>query len=243
MALLFAENGVDAYIHDTSSSSLEKTASNAQAAGLSARVHICNDYDTLCQSLGTPKVFFFSLPNGRPADAVIKQLQPYVTKGDILIDASNENYELTQSRQERLRPQGVAYIGLGISGGSFGARYGPSLMPGGDKWAVEQVLPLLTKIAAKEDRGRPCVTNIGTGGSGHFVKMIHNGIEHGVMSSLCEAWELMDKCLNMDGDQIGQVFDSWCAEGELVCFSKEKTCAAQTFELTRVTEGQLSRVN
>ena len=228
VALLFADNGIDVYIHDTSSTSLEKVAKNAQAAGLSARIHICDDYNALCQGLGTPKVFLFSLPNGKPADAVIDTLESYVSNGDILIDASNENYELTQSRQERLRPKGVAYIGLGISGGSFGARYGPSLMPGGDKWAVEQILPLLTKIAAKEDRGRPCVANIGSGGSGHFVKMIHNGIEHGVMSSLCEAWEIMDKCLNMDGDEIGQVFDSWCSEGELVCFPSRKS----SFELS-----------
>ncbi|KAH7276259.1 hypothetical protein FSOLCH5_005068 [Fusarium solani] len=215
VALLFADYGLDVSVHDTSHSSLEKVASDAQAAGLSERVHICKDYDALCQGLGTPKVFMISLPNGRPGDAVVKQLQPHLTKGDILIDASNENYERTQSRQDILRPLGVAYIGLGISGGSFGARYGPSLMPGGEKWAVEQVLPLLARIAAKDDHGRPCVTNIGPGGSGHFVKMIHNGIEHGIMSSLCEAWELMDKCLKMTGDEIGQVFDSWHAEGEL----------------------------
>jgi len=216
VSLLFAEKGLDVSIVDTSRASLDKVAKNAEAAGLSKRIHICEDYDTLCQGLGSPKVFIFSLPNGRPGDSVVAQLKSRVSKGDILIDASNENYERTQARQEILRPLGVAYIGLGISGGSFGARYGPSLMPGGEKWAVEQVLPLLSRIAAKDDQGRPCVTNIGTGGSGHFVKMIHNGIEHGVMSSLCEAWEIMDKCLKMTGDEIGEVFDSWCEKGELV---------------------------
>ncbi|PNP61316.1 hypothetical protein FNYG_14002 [Fusarium nygamai] len=215
VSLLFAEKGLDVSIVDTSRASLDKVAKNAEAAGLSKRIHICEDYDTLCQGLGSPKVFIFSLPNGRPGDSVVAQLKSRVSKGDILIDASNENYERTQARQEILRPLGVAYIGLGISGGSFGARYGPSLMPGGEKWAVEQVLPLLSRIAAKDDQGRPCVTNIGTGGSGHFVKMIHNGIEHGVMSSLCEAWEIMDKCLKMTGDEIGDVFDSWCEKGEL----------------------------
>ncbi|KAF5689078.1 6-phosphogluconate dehydrogenase (decarboxylating) [Fusarium denticulatum] len=215
VSLLFAEKGLDVSIVDTSRASLDKVAKNAEAAGLSKRIHICEDYDTLCQGLGSPKVFIFSLPNGRPGDSVVAQLKSRVSKGDILIDASNENYERTQTRQEILRPLDVAYIGLGISGGSFGARYGPSLMPGGEKWAVEQVLPLLSRIAAKDDQGRPCVTNIGTGGSGHFVKMIHNGIEHGVMSSLCEAWEIMDKCLKMTGDEIGDVFDSWCEKGEL----------------------------
>jgi 6-phosphogluconate dehydrogenase len=225
VSLLFAEKGLDVSIVDTSRASLDKVAKNAEAAGLSKRIHICEDYDALCQGLGSPKVFIFSLPNGRPGDSVVAQLKSRVSKGDILIDASNENYERTQSRQEILRPLGVAYIGLGISGGSFGARYGPSLMPGGEKWAVEQVLPLLSRIAAKDDQGRPCVTNIGTGGSGHFVKMIHNGIEHGIMSSLCEAWEIMDKCLKMTGDEIGDVFDSWCERGELASpFQKLTIC-------------------
>ncbi|KAF2184727.1 6-phosphogluconate dehydrogenase C-terminal domain-like protein [Zopfia rhizophila CBS 207.26] len=215
LALLLAGNGVDVSIYDSSEASLGKAAENAEKSGLAARVHVCKDYDALCQSLGGPKVFIFSLPNGRPGDAVVQQLQPYLTRGDIVIDGSNENYQVTQSRQAMLRPRGVAYIGMGISGGFIGARHGPSLMPGGDKWALEQVLPLLTKIAAKDDYGRPCVTKIGSGGSGHFVKMVHNGIEHGIMAAICEAWELMDKCLHMDGEEIGSVFDSWCAEGEL----------------------------
>jgi 6-phosphogluconate dehydrogenase len=137
-----------------------------------------------------------------------------------VIDASNESHKVTQARQQLLSHYGVAYIGLGVSGGSHGARNGPSLMPGGERWAVEFLLPILTKIAARDEFGRPCVTNIGTGGSGHFVKMIHNGIEHGVMSALCEAWGLMDKNLGMSGDDIADIFDSWGAEGGLVCFRR-----------------------
>lgn len=217
LTLLLADHGIDVSIYDISKSNLERTSKNAEEAGLSSKVHVCEDYDTLCRSLGTPKVFYFSLPNGRPGDAVVKELQKYVSKGDIIIDASNENYQVTQSRQEIFRPYGAAFVGMGISGGSFGARNGPSLMPAGERWAVEAIMPILTKIAARDDQGRPCVTNIGTGGSGHFVKMIHNGIEHGIMSALAEAWELMDKCLKMDGQEIGAVFDSWNAQGELVC--------------------------
>lgn len=226
LALLFADNGVDVSIHDTSASSLEKTVKNAEAAGLSSRIHVCHDHGALCQSLGDRKVFIFSLPNGRPGDAVVERLGQYVTEGDIVIDGSNENYKVTQARQEILRPYGASYVGLGISGGSFGARNGPSLMPGGDHSAVELILPILTRIAARDDQGRPCVTNIGAGGSGHFVKMIHNGIEHGIMSALCEAWEIMDKCLEMDGDRIADVFDSWYTEGELVCFHDRVTSGA-----------------
>ena len=216
LALLLADNGVEVSVHDIWETNLRKTEKAASAAGLSARVHICKDYDSLCASLGSPKVFIFSLPNGRPGDSVVQTLKKYVTTGDVVIDASNESHKVTQARQKLLGHYGVAYIGLGVSGGSYGARNGPSLMPGGEKWAVESLLPILTKIAARDEFGRPCVTNIGTGGSGHFVKMIHNGIEHGVMSALCEAWGFMDKNLGMNGDEIADVFDSWDAEGGLV---------------------------
>lgn len=216
LALLFAEKGVDVYINDVSEINLRRAAENAAKAGLASKVHTCKDYETMCKQLGSPKVFVFSLPHGGPGDGVVQKLRRHLTKGDIVIDGSNENYLVTQSRQAKLQSRGVAYIGMGVSGGFQGARHGPSLMPGGDWWALDQLLPLLTKIAAKDERGRPCVTKIGSGGSGHYVKMIHNGIEHGMMSALCEAWELMDHCLQMGGDEIGAVFDSWCESGELV---------------------------
>lgn len=223
LALLLADNGVDVSIHDIWETNLQKTSKAAEVAGLAERIHVCRDYDSLCESLGTPRVFIFSLPNGRPGDIVVKTLEKYVTEGDIVIDASNESHKVTQARQELLRPYGVAYIGLGVSGGSYGARNGPSLMPGGEKWAVELIMPMLTKIAARDELNRPCVINIGTGGSGHFVKMIHNGIEHGIMSALAEAWEIMDSCLQMTGDGIGDVFDGWNAEGGLVSYEYPNT--------------------
>jgi 6-phosphogluconate dehydrogenase len=105
---------------------------------------------------------------------------------------------------------------MGFSGGFSGARNGPPLIPSGDEWALDRLLPLLSKIAAKDDQGRPCVTKIGSGGSGHYVKMIHNGIEHGMMSVLRKAWELMDQSIGMDGEHTGSVFESWCSKGELV---------------------------
>lgn len=216
LALLFAENGIDVFINDVSEASLKRAADNAAHAGLADRVHTCKDYATLCQQLGSPKVFVFSLPHGAPGDSVVSKLRHHLHNGDIVIDGSNENYLVTQTRQAKLQSRGVSYIGMGVSGGFLGARHGPSLMPGGDRWALDRLLPLLTKIAAKDERGRPCVTKIGTGGSGHYVKMIHNGIEHGMMSALCEAWEIMDHSLKMTGDEIGSVFDSWCSSGELV---------------------------
>ena len=218
-SLLLAENGVEVSVYDRSEAMLKQAAANAEAAGLGHKLRVCHSYDELCQSLGSPKVFVFSLPHGGPGDGVVTALQPYLRKYDIVIDGSNENYLVTQKRQATLHPRGVAYIGMGISGGFSGARHGPSMMPSGDDWALDRIMPLLQKIAAKDDQGRPCVTKIGSGGSGHYVKMIHNGIEHGIMSALCEAWELMDRCLEMDGQEIGEVFEGWNRNGELVRWS------------------------
>lgn len=217
MSLLLAEHaGVDVSIYDRSEASMQNTVEKARKAGLEHQVHVCHDMKTLCSTLGSPKVFLFSLPHGQPGDGVVRSLTPYLTRSDIIIDGSNENYAVTQKRQGWLQSRGVSYVGMGVSGGFSGARNGPSLMPSGDEHALDLLLPLLKNIAAKDDQQRPCVAKIGSGGSGHYVKMIHNGIEHGVMSALCEAWGLMDNCMSMDGDEIGAVFDGWDADGELV---------------------------
>lgn len=217
LALLLAERaGIDISIFDRSEASMLNAVRKAEEAGLGDKIHVCRDIETLCQSLGSPKVFLFSLPHGGPGDGVVKSLKPYLTEGDIVIDGSNEHYEVTQKRQGWLHSMGVSYIGMGVSGGFAGARNGPSLMPGGDDKALDLIMPLLQQIAAKDDQGRPCVTKIGNGGSGHYVKMVHNGIEHGVMSVLCEAWALMDTCLGISGDEIAEVFEDWNRKGELV---------------------------
>lgn len=219
LALLFADKaGIDVYINDVSQASMQRALHSAAEAGLASRVHACKDYEEMCQALGTSKVFVFSLPHGGPGDMVVQRLRPFLRSGDIVVDGSNENWNVTQRRQGLLQSRGVAYIGMGVSGGWAGARNGPSLMPGGERWALNRLLPLLSKVAAKDDQGRPCVAKIGSGGSGHYVKMIHNGIEHGMMSALCEAWEIMDQGLGMNGEETGEVFDSWNASGELVSY-------------------------
>lgn len=134
-----------------------------------------------------------------------------------MVDGSNENYLVTQERQAVLQPGGVSYIGMGISGGFPGVRHGPSLMPGGDEWALDRLLPLLSKVAAKDKQNWPYITKISSGRSEHYIKMIHNGIKHGMTSVLCEAWEWMDQCLGMDAEHTAAVFEAWCSEGELVC--------------------------
>ena len=147
---------------------------------------------------------------------MVDGLHPYLEKGDLIIDASNENWKNTQRRQGKLVPQGVYYVGMGVSGGYQAARRGPSMCPGGEDRALDMVMPLLRKLAAKDEKGRRCTGRCGMGGSGHYVKMIHNGIEHGMMSAQSEAWQIMSLSLGMNYDGIGDEFARWNADGELV---------------------------
>ena len=165
LALLFADKaGVDVYINDVSEASMQRALDKAAKAGLASRVHPCKTYEEMCVHLGRSKVFVFSLPHGGPGDMVVQKLRPFLRNGDIVIDGSNENWTVTQKRQGILQARGVAHIGMGVSGGWSGARYGPSMMPGGEGWALDRLMPLLRKVAAQDDRGRPCVAKIGSGG-------------------------------------------------------------------------------
>jgi 6-phosphogluconate dehydrogenase len=140
---------------------------------------------------------------------------PKLSKGDIILDCGNEHFANTERRQNKCNDTGIRYIGCGVSGGYQAARAGPSMCPGGDESGLKEVLPLLQKVAAKDKEGKPCVGIIGRGGAGHYVKMVHNGIEHGMMSAICEAWGLMRK-LGLDYEQIGDVLKEWDLSGELV---------------------------
>ncbi|KAL8785490.1 MAG: hypothetical protein Q9213_003316 [Squamulea squamosa] len=215
MALLFAEHGITVSLNDPSEETMDQLLATAKKDGLQDRMQKRSSYDDLCRSLGSPKVFVFSLPHGTVGDKVVDGLHTYLAEGDIIIDASNENWQNTQRRQGKLIPQGVYYIGMGVSGGYQAARRGPSMCPGGEEKALNIVMPLLRKVAAKDSQGNPCVCKVGTGGSGHYVKMIHNGIEHGMMSALAEAWQIMNLGLRMTYDDIATEFDRWNKKGEL----------------------------
>jgi len=145
-------------------------------------------------------------------DKSIDGLEPYLKKGDIIMDASNEHWTNTERRQKRLEPKGIHYIGMGVSGGYQSARHGPSFSPGGSDEALDKVMPFLKHIAAKDRKGRPCTNKVGPGGSGHYVKMVHNGIEQGMMSVICEIWYIMNHCLDMEYPEIADVFESWTNE-------------------------------
>ena len=160
-------------------------------------------------------MFVFSLPHGGVGDKVLEGLEPKLSKGDIILDCGNEHFANTERRQEKCKGTGIRYIGCGVSGGYQAARAGPSMCPGGDESGLKEVLPLLQKVAAKDKEGKSCVGIIGKGGAGHYVKMVHNGIEHGMMSAICEAWGIMRK-MGLGYEEIGDVFKEWNSSGELV---------------------------
>lgn len=177
--------------------------------------------EAFIHSLKTPKVVMMLVPAGKIVDSVIADLKPLLSKGDIIIDGGNSHFTDTILRDEALEKEGLHFFGMGISGGEEGARKGPSMMPGGDKEAYEFVKPVLDTIAAQVDN-EPCVTYIGPGASGHFVKMVHNGIEYGLMQLIAETYELLSKGLQLTEAEIHALFKNW-NEGRLQSFLIEIT--------------------
>jgi 6-phosphogluconate dehydrogenase len=174
------------------------------------------DAKEFIQSLTTPRAIMMLVPAGKIVDSVIAELTPLLDKGDILIDGGNSHFTDTNRRVDELEAIGLHFFGMGVSGGEEGARRGPSMMPGGDKGAYNVMKPIFEAIAAKVD-GAPCVTYIGPGASGHFVKMVHNGIEYGLMQLIAESYEIMKTGLKMNNDAIGAVFTKW-NDGRLKSF-------------------------
>jgi len=189
---------------------LEQEDKNKNLKGFSA-------VEPFIASLSIPRSIMMLVPAGKPVDDVIAELLPYLDKGDILIDGGNSHFTDTNRRVEDLEGKGFHFFGMGVSGGSDGARRGPSIMPGGDKDAYNVMKPILEAIAAKAEDGAPCVTYIGPGAAGHFVKMVHNGIEYGMMQIIAESYEIMKKGLQMDNAAIQKVFAKW-NEGRSQCF-------------------------
>jgi 6-phosphogluconate dehydrogenase len=175
-----------------------------------------SEVEPFIASLKTPRAIMMLVPAGKIVDDVIAELVPLLEKGDILIDGGNSHFTDTNRRVDELEAQGLHFFGMGISGGEEGARRGPSMMPGGDKEAYNVMKPILESIAAKVD-GAPCVTYIGPGASGHFVKMVHNGIEYGIMQLIAEVYQLMKTGLGMSNDEMHGVFAKW-SEGRLKSF-------------------------
>jgi 6-phosphogluconate dehydrogenase len=161
------------------------------------------------ESLAAPRKVMIMVKAGRPVDAVIEQLIPLLSPGDIIIDGGNSLYTDTERRDQWLGDLGFRFIGAGVSGGEEGARKGPSIMPGGPASTWEVMKPIFESIAARAE-GEPCVTHIGPGGAGHYVKMIHNGIEYGDMQLICEAYNLF-RAAGLTAEELAAVFDDWYA--------------------------------
>jgi 6-phosphogluconate dehydrogenase len=160
-------------------------------------------------SLESPRKIFMMVRAGAPVDELIEQLKPYLSEGDILMDGGNSNYTDTNRRVKDLEPTGIRFIGAGVSGGEEGALNGPSIMPGGVKSAWGEVSPLLQAIAAKTEDGSPCCEWVGGDGSGHYVKMVHNGIEYGDMQLIADAYLLMKRTSEIDNDHASSLFENW----------------------------------
>ncbi|UXP31571.1 NADP-dependent phosphogluconate dehydrogenase [Reichenbachiella agarivorans] len=192
---------------------LEKEA-NGNAKGYSSAKEFIDN-------LQKPRAVMMLVPAGPAVDAVIAEIAPLLDEGDLLIDGGNSYYTDTDRRFLELKAKGLHFFGMGVSGGEEGARKGPSMMPGGDPKAYEVVRPIFEAIAAKVN-GDPCVTYIGPGSAGNFVKMVHNGIEYGIMQLIAETYEIMQKGLGLSGEQMYQVFKEW-NEGRLKSFLIEIT--------------------
>ena len=179
--------------------------------------------------LEKPRRILVMVKAGKPVDQVVEALKPFLEPGDIVIDGGNSLFTDTERRSKELAPTGIKFFGMGVSGGEEGALWGPSLMPGGDEESYKHLEPILTKIAAKpEDHDGACVTYIGSGGAGHFVKMVHNGIEYGDMQLIAEAYDLLKNVGGLDNKQMKEVFLQW-NQGVLKSFLIEITAKLLDF--------------
>ena len=185
----------------------------------------------LAASLERPRRILMMIPAGAPVDSMIKQLSPLLDRGDILIDGGNSHFEDTRRREAEMRANGLHFVGCGVSGGEEGARFGPSLMPGGSAESWARIKDVLEAIAAKTEAGA-CVTHVGPDGAGHFVKMVHNGIEYGDMQLIAEAYDVLHRGLQLSTPEVGDVFAKWNT-GVLESFLVELTA-----HVCRVTDAE-----
>jgi 6-phosphogluconate dehydrogenase len=219
LALNVERNGFPVAVYNRSREKTDRFM--AERAG-DKNVKATYSLEDFVASLERPRRILVMVKAGGPVDAVIGQLKPLLEAGDMIIDGGNSLYEDTERRVKDLEPTGLGFIGMGVSGGEEGALNGPSLMPGGTRTAYGEIEHIVTKIAAQVDDG-PCVTYIGPGGAGHYVKMVHNGIEYGDMQLIAEAYDLMKNVLGLDHTQLHEVFAEWNLTDELNSFLIEIT--------------------
>ncbi len=166
-------------------------------------------WEEFVNSLEKPRKILIQIMAGKPVDETLQKLLPLLDKGDILIDGGNSNFHDTNRRAHEMAKHGIHFFGMGVSGGEEGALNGPALMPGGDEKAYEEVAPILEAIAAKTPTGQPCVGYIGPEGSGHYVKMVHNGIEYGIMQIIAEVYDVLRTAGNYSNNEMSEIFANW----------------------------------
>ena len=199
-----------------------KTEEFLKGRGAGKQIIGATSLEDFVGKLQRPRRILMMIKAGDPIDAMIQQISPLLEEGDLLIDGGNSLYTDTERRVAELESKSFGYIGMGVSGGAKGALEGPSMMPGGTKAAYDAIESLVRKMAAQVDDG-PCVTYIGPGGAGHFVKTVHNGIEYGIEQILAEAYDLMKRGAGMNGDAMADVLKQWNATEELSSFLVEIT--------------------
>tara|TARA_R110002073_G_scaffold203712_1_gene363451 strand:+ start:16210 stop:17625 length:1416 start_codon:yes stop_codon:yes gene_type:complete len=187
----------------------EKATSFLAGPATGTNIEAIFSLQELVENLALPRKILFMVKAGDAVDELITQLIPLLSEGDILIDGGNSNFTDTSRRVNDLKDKKLHFIGCGISGGEEGARFGPSIMPGGSSEAWPLIKPILQSISAKTDTGEPCCDWVGEGGAGHFVKMVHNGIEYGDMQLISESYHFMQSCLGMTNNEMHQVYKDW----------------------------------
>ena len=206
LVLNMASNGYNVVVYNRTTSKVDEFLAGRAAGKTIGGAH---SLEELCSKLARPRRVMIMVKAGAAVDKVIDGLLPHLDEGDILIDGGNSEFPDSIRRTDDLAARGILFIGTGVSGGEEGALKGPSIMPGGNPAAWSHVKPIFQSIAAKTDAGEPCCEWVGRGGAGHFVKMVHNGIEYGDMQMICETYQMMKDGLGMSNQQMHDVFSKW----------------------------------
>jgi 6-phosphogluconate dehydrogenase len=209
LALNIAEHGFNTAVHNRDPKKVETTVERAKAEKVADRLRGFTTLESFVASLERPRTVLIMIQAGSPVDQAIAALSKIMEPGDLIIDGGNEWYLNTERRGKECEAKGLLYMGMGVSGGEEGARHGPALMPGGPLAAYKIIEPIVTKIAAQVRSSGPCVCYIGLGGSGNYVKMIHNGIEYGDMQLIAEAYDIMKTVGKLTNDELQKVFSDW----------------------------------
>jgi len=199
----------------------EKTDSLASEKESKHTIRSTTDLEQFIDLLQPPRAVMLLVPAGQPVDGALESLTPHLESDDLILDAGNSYFEDTDRRAQSFAQKGLHYLGTGVSGGEKGARYGPSIMPGGSQQGYQRVKPILEAAAAKVN-GTPCVAFLGKGSAGHYVKMVHNGIEYGIMQLISETYDLMHRGLGYTAEQLAGTYDGW-NQGELNSYLVEIT--------------------